>query len=357
VAEQGAVANSAYRARVIERALDPRRRLVVGAGATALVFAIAACDAPTGSPTATPPSSQVAVSASPTSTPFPTPTASPRAPRALTPVAPVRESDVVLRVAPYFDTPYPAPPSVMVMADGRIITPRGAGMFVERRLTPTGVKRIRDEVLGTGLFARDQNVGLTPVPGPTPPGRGGAGFVFTIWNGARTVTVSVATLQRGEEPYYAPSATRDTLVRLAERLGQSETWLPASAWSEATAQWYAPAAFRVYVASMPVSPLDPRTYSDVDLVDWPFTTALRDLGEEYSAGAHVGLGRCVTLTSDDVTLLRGEFDRIRAVMPRAGYPDGAWKAEVRSTSLGLAFDVVAEPLWPEEFSCAGGFFR
>ena len=66
--------------------------------------------------------------------------------------------------------------------------------------------------------------------------------------------------------------------------------------------------------------------------------------------------RCVPLTGDDASFLRKEFARIGALYPGPATLDGSWSAQVFSTSLGLSSNVFAEPLWPDQSSCAGATF-
>jgi hypothetical protein len=138
--------------------------------------------------------------------------------------------------------------SVYVYADGRLIWQRlGGGEdayaieystgLLEQRLTPEGVELVRAEVLSTGLFDHDRNLGyvgnmyfgLIEV-------RNGDRLVRVGWGDPGLAPVDVAR----EVP--TPEQVSD-LQRLDARLADPASWLPASAWDDRKirpyiASWY-----------------------------------------------------------------------------------------------------------------------
>jgi len=337
--------------------LTRKFRAIVAVAAMLLVIA---CAGPAASPTSSAPSSPgatVAVSPttavpSATATASSTVSASPRARRTPTPIAPVKESDAVVRLEQTGDTGGPWVVAV-VMVDGRFITRMDDTSVTERRLTASGVQRVRDEILGTGVFGQDQRFPLEPAPGQTPPAHGLSGVIFKAWTGARIVTVSTL-LASSEESFYKPSPARTKLGRLSQQLLKPETWLAAASWSDPTPRPYASAVFRLLAVTTGPIPGDVRP--ELDSMDWPFTKSLPAIGEPATASSLEPKPRCVPLTRDDASVLRTEFARIGALFPGPATLDGSWSAQVFSTSLGLSINVFAEPLWPDQFSCASATF-
>ena len=141
-----------------------------------------------------------------------------------------------------------------VYADGRLLwmregaripeaaSPWSSG-YLEQRLTREGVELLRSEILSTGLFGHDQ------------------AFVHDAarrWNGAHILVrngdrmVHVSTASECIDPYpcdLAPGLTpatpeqTNTLYRLAGRLRDPASWLPASAWEVREIRAYVPSRY------------------------------------------------------------------------------------------------------------------
>jgi hypothetical protein len=132
--------------------------------------------------------------------------------------------------------------SLDVYQDGRIIwqklgnvnDPISTGL-VEQRLTTSGVEVIWAEVLSTGLFDRDVHL------------VGAYGLHFgevVLRHGGRLVHVSWGDIdvQRRATATATPEQVT-ALKRLDARLEGLASWLPASAWSDATKKAFVPARY------------------------------------------------------------------------------------------------------------------
>jgi hypothetical protein len=258
----------------------------------------------------------------------------------------VNEADVLVRLERYSDIPIETI-DVVVMTDGRYVSRRSDGTIMERRLTPSGVQRVGNEVFGTGLFGQDQSYGCQPAPGTTiPTNRGYEAIAFYAWSETRTVRVSTMLVVSGEESLWAPCPARDALVRLAERL-RDPTWLPGSAWSDAEARAFQPSAYRLFTivrARLPNDVLLPR----LDAVEWPFSTSLLELGAPLTHRAGV---RCEAITADDESLVRDALVRAGATVVTDPYRE-PWQTSLEGGPEGVV-DVVGQWLWPHQASCAG----
>jgi hypothetical protein len=135
-----------------------------------------------------------------------------------------------------------------VYADGRVIW-RGEGNFpyganthgtgwLEQRLTPAGVERLRSEVLSTGLF--DRNVQF----------KWGGWGVIRARRGDRLVRVAWgfnANVEGAEE--VATVKQVNGLNRLMALFVIPRRWLPASAWEDPKIRAYVPSRFVVCYGS------------------------------------------------------------------------------------------------------------
>ena len=317
---------------------------------------LTACAPATSSPaqpTATQDVETTLAAASPTSSPTDAPRTVRRAPVPLPAIGP---SDLVVRVDSLGELCCPSP-SVVLTVGGRLVTRAEDGTLVERTLTTAGAQRLRDDVLGTGLFDSDRLVALERAPGATPQPHGISARTFRVWNGARTVTVSSPILWQSEEIFYKPSAARTQLDELAVRLTAPEKWLPASAWVAAGPRPYVAGAYRVVISTEPVGGTQP----DVDAIDWPFTTPITDFGEPLAASSQVfvpiGPGtrplRCAALGADDFRAARTALERAGAAV--SDFPDGSFNTGLVWRTAGTGIVLFAQALMPDQSSCGDAY--
>src|SRR5438477_84558 len=116
--------------------------------------------------------------------------------RAPTPLRAVRPSDLIVRIDSLGELCCPAP-VVVATVDGRLVTRAADGTLVERRLTAAGVQRLRDEVVGTGLFVSDREVRLELTPGASPVPHGISARTFRAWRGARCERCAIGSRRLG----------------------------------------------------------------------------------------------------------------------------------------------------------------
>ena len=330
--------------------------------ATAAIFllALGACSPEASSPrqnstdTAVPSRTQApSTTAGVTSSPSTAPLAARRAP---TPLRAVQPSDLVVRVDSLGELCCPAP-VVVATVDGRFVTRAADGTLVERRLTAAGVQRLRDEVVGTGLFVSDREVRLELTPAASPVPHGISARTFRVWNGARTVTVSSPVLQQSEEVFYKPSPARTQLDALAARLSAPDSWLPVTAWAVEAPRAYVADGFRVVSSAEPVGGSPP----DVDAIDWPFTRSIADFGEPLAATSQVfvpiGPGtrplRCAALDANDARAARDALERAGAKVN--DLPDGAFNTGLTWRAAGSGIVLFAQALMPDQFSCGDAY--
>jgi hypothetical protein len=243
---------------------------------------------------------------------------------------------------------------VVVTVDGRLVSRADDGTLVERRLTAEGTQRLRDEVLGTGLFDRDRVINLEPASGATPASHGVSARAFRVWTGARTVTVSSPVVAQSEESFYKPSPARRQLDELAVRLRAPDAWLPATAWAVGTPRPYVPDGYRVVISTEPVGGSQP----DVTAVDWPFNTPIADFGEPLSASSQIfvpiGPGtkplRCAALDANDARAARDAVERAGASV--ADLPDSAFATGLTWKAGGSGVVLFAQAVLPDQSSCA-----
>jgi len=147
-----------------------------------------------------------------------------------------------------------------VYADGRIIwdkegdLPEGANEvttgFLEQRLTPEGIERLRSEIVSTRLFDHD----LTLLSGHLREKAAGRQVpVGVIWgtiqvrDGDRLVSVSWSNpdMYPQDPGTVATPEQTSALERLDALLTHPESWLPASAWADQGIRAYVPSTFAV----------------------------------------------------------------------------------------------------------------
>ena len=171
------------------------------------------------------------------------------------------------------------------------------------------------------------------------------------------MTVSSPVLAQAEEMYFKPSPERTQLDTLAARLSAPESWLPASAWAVAAPKAYVPDGFRVVTSMEQVGGSQP----DVAAVDWPFNTAITDLGEPLAASsgviAPVGPGtrplRCATLDATDARAARDAFERAGAAV--GDFPDGAYSTGLTWRAAGIGIVLFFQAVMPDQSSCTDAY--
>ena len=246
----------------------------------------------------------------------------------------------------------------MVTADGRFVTRSDDFQLRERRLTPAGVQRLRDELTATGLLERDQLFPLLVRPDATPPAHGIGALLFKVWRDTRTVTVQTATSQGAEEIYYQPSAARTRLDLLSKQLVKPEFWLPADVWADSTPRPYNPAAFALLLRTEVVQSSEPPTIGALTAA-WPFSVGPLALGQPLppTAGPQADTTRCSVLTSDDALSVRNAITQ--ATGPDAVHvsEDGALFASFVLADNQGQLVLVMRPLFPDRASCSGEYVQ
>ena len=159
-----------------------------------------------------------------------------------------------------------------VYADGRLITwggpdrpgsanPLSTG-YLEQRLTPEGVERVRSEIAAAGDFGRPDELAPPGKP-PCPLGQSPSDREKAIANGeCQLPTPEPAPDAPITVPFSSPIVVKDLgtlvhldhardLTRLYARLSEPESWLPASAWVERDVRAYVAAKYWVCYSGWP----------------------------------------------------------------------------------------------------------
>jgi hypothetical protein len=264
---------------------------------------------------------------------------------------------LVVRLEISGDTGPPVPVAVVV-ADGRFVTRRDDQQLWERRLTPAGVQLVRDELIATGLFERDQRIPLELRPGASAPQRGVGGFHFKVWRDTRTVEVQTAPDQGVDEILFQPSPARTRLDRLWKQLTKPETWLPGDAWVDPTPKAYEARAFALLLRTE-VTQSNEMPKIDGLTATWSFSVGPLALGETLpdSAGPDAKNTRCAVLTKDDVLAVRDAMVRAGGVDVVHAQPDGALFASFASQDQQSRLVVGVRPLMPDRASCTGEYVQ
>jgi hypothetical protein len=305
------------------------------------------------SASASPSPSSAIVSPTTIATSSPTPTTA--AKRSPTPIPAERASDLVVRLEGQGDTGFPVALAVLT-ADGRFVTRTDDNQLRERRLTPAGVQRVRDELAATGLFERDQRVPLEVRPDATPPAHGIGALIFKVWRDTRIVEVQTATGQGAEEVYYQPSAARTRLDRLSKQLIGPETWLSADAWADPTPRPYEARAFALLLTTE-IGPSNETQTIEALTETWPFSAGPLALGDPLppTAGPQGQTTRCIALTRDDLLAVRDAISRAGGADATLIQPDGALFVGFASQDHQSRLVLTARPLFPDRASCNGEY--
>lgn len=268
-------------------------------------------------------------------------------PEGATPSAPVR-GDLVLAFTFGHTGGDPGRFGLSVYADGRVIWQRlgdseqgtSSTGLIEQRLTPEGVDLVLAEVLETGLFDRDRDLGL-------PPGLHYGGV--EVHDGDRNVhlTWGDAGFEQGSDPIQTSSTPEQVgaLERLDARLEDLASWVPASAWEDRGFRAYVPSKYQVCYNGEPEAPEQLTRPQLLDALPAPASNLLGPLdvtGGEFRGAFGPVPYWCSVVTTDEARSLEeilqdapGELSTWSQHGPSYGYtrPD-------RSASIGISFDAV-----------------
>ncbi|MDQ2912007.1 MAG: hypothetical protein M3T56_02005, partial [Chloroflexota bacterium] len=135
---------------------------------------------------------------------------------------------------------------VWVYADGRLITLRSGG-FLEQRLTPEGVELLRSEVVSAAVLAPDNRLYGWLHSSKLPPPRGGWPSYF---HGSEPVPFHAPMqVRNGDRLFYVEDVSNPE--RLAERLADAASWLPASAWKDRQIRAYVAPRYAISYFAQP----------------------------------------------------------------------------------------------------------
>jgi hypothetical protein len=130
---------------------------------------------------------------------------------------------------------------VWVYTDGRLITLRSSG-FLEQRLTPEGVELLRSEIVSTAVLARDNRLYGYLHSATMPPPRGG-------WPNYLGPFHAPMQVRNGDRLFYVEHVSDPE--RLAERLADAASWLPASAWKDRQIRAYVASRYAISYQAYP----------------------------------------------------------------------------------------------------------
>ena len=173
-------------------------------------------------------------------------------------------------------------------ADGRLISTGDDGHWIERRLTPEGVERVRSEFLSTGLFDPDQPTRSYPPSDPPP-------FCVCVRDGARLL-----------------SARRPAMAwpsRLIYYLGRLDSSLPQDLWADREIKGYVPSKYALCVSRMSTQSSQQAVPYHQALALIPARAAERIGNRLPTRGSEAtGDATCFELTTEEARALADEFD-------------------------------------------------
>ena len=207
-----------------------------------------------------------------------------------------------------------------VYTDGRLISSREAHLaeipfhegaadprptsYLVQRLTPEGVEMLRSEVISSGHFESDLEVGVNVgVP---------CGNEIRVRNGDRLVRVSY-TGCAGPASQEATPEQMGWLLRLDERLADPAKWLPPSAWEDQTRAPYVASRFMICLEG----------FSETSSLPQPATEVL---GEGTLATATDRHASCTDLSTEQARTLAAALDDA-----------GVGRDSTRGSELGYMF--------------------
>ena len=256
-----------------------------------------------------------------------------------------------------------------VYADGRLITwggpdrpgsanPLSTG-FLEQRLTPEGVERLRSEIAAAGDFGDLDDLappGKPPCPKGVSPSEGKCQLPTPQPPPDAPITVPFHTpiVVEGLGTLVHVDHARD-LTRLYARLSDPESWLPASAWVERDARAYVASKYAVCYSGWPpdqqveqsrLLALLPPTVRDL------LGDALLRQGPLFGEPGNFrpSYEYCADMTTDEARAIAAGLDD--AGVQRAGDARLHYRFEARSPNPGGAH-VWFEPYLPHgEITCS-----
>jgi hypothetical protein len=218
-------------------------------------------------------------------------------------------NQLVLRLDLFSEIPgYVLPVNVVVTADGRMVwlDEQRARLSV-RRLTSDGLATLRSRLEQSGLFQADGAYMKEPLPGVTPPGRGGGYAQFAVMNRqGQLVTVMAAPIDADEADYWIITPERKALDDLRQELLTPEEWLPAGAWAERSSSAYLADVTTLILYSNPGAGVP--AGKDAAEFGWVFQDP-----EHFGASADDpdvhkrGTIRCGVISAQDASLVAGQL--------------------------------------------------
>jgi hypothetical protein len=282
-------------------------------------------------------------------TPSPIAEASPRATGETTPPAALggtrdTSSQLVLRFEQWVigvGAPYPWPPSLTVLDDGRVVThgedsDAGNLNLVVRMLTPAGLARLHEEVRETGLFEASADYESWSLPDAEPLGGSIAQFTYGPAPDEVVVRSSIPG-SAGESPFELSSEV-ERLTELSARLLTLESWLPADAWIEPEQLPYLAGEFTIRIQPAFVD-LEPGA------VTWPLRGWIESFHGTWNPHMHCGV-----ITFDEASAIVAELEAagLRNVggRPISGLDRVTW-THLRVQEEPRVFELVIVPLTPD----------
>lgn len=199
-------------------------------------------------------------------------------------------------------------PTVVLLADDRVVHAGTDGSWDVRRLSLTGAAHMTENVLQSPYLQTGGEYAPVLRPGAEPPGHGACVWKFTLaTSGEPIIVTSVSWFGDQEEhTFYEPSPEREALDAIARRLISIDTILDEAAWEAAGWLPLVPADYIFWVAPADVPTADPAPMLD---------PALLGLGDLASYGEPAGSGRCGTIEVGQA------FDLVRMLNEGGAEPD------------------------------------
>jgi hypothetical protein len=256
----------------------------------------------------------------------------------------------------------PLIPVLTLYADGRLLDFNAQqDRFAVRVLGREGIDTFLAEVRASGSFAATHDVPLEPLPGVEPPGMEVPLDRFTLASGGGS-SIEVTTIPFNDPRWTAPSAERDVLIALAERL-LSLDWLPSEAWVRVAPIPYAPEAYLLFSGFAAFPPQDPICLGtregscarDLSTEVWPVSLPPDGIGVPFRSadGAESTIDHCAVIEPAFAETLAAAM---RPEPPLVGGLAGRAfvAASIPWRERNGFYDMQLRPLLPEEsLACAG----
>jgi hypothetical protein len=243
--------------------------------------------------------------------------------------------------------------STSLVTDGRLTTPSNSG-WVVRILSPVGVERVRNEVLDTGLFSESFDLPLE-LTSDAVECTDGIGLTFgaeiEIVTDGTPVAVSWERTGLPKE-CFEPSAERDVLNALLERLTSLGKWLPVDAWEDQVPRPLEVDTFRLITVSQPHRP-DLGDVPGTATVEWPLTDRLLTFGEPMAPPPFVPQYqlRCGVVTSQEREMVADALTDAGADVVDSTPSGFASIAVLDDPNHDATVAIILEALPPDRGSC------